>query len=159
MTRVLSVEGDEAIVAAMQQLDNPEFSRRIRRGLRAGAAILRQEVRRRAPRKPRSLRKTRTHEPSKYAVKISATTPLANIWEAGGAGPHTIGEPGQLLSNRNSPDWSRRPFVARGPVQHPGFRARPSWRPAWESKRDAAKEAVVAKVTEGIHGNAPAGGQ
>lgn len=156
MTRVLSVEGDEAIVAAMRKLDDPELSRRLRRGLRAGAKIVRQEVRRRAPK--RTLKKTRTSAPSKFAVRVASQSPLANIWEAGGARPHPIGQPGQFMTNFGTPEWSRAPFAARGPVQHPGFHARPFWGPAWESKRDEAKQAIVDTVTEGIHGNAPTGG-
>jgi hypothetical protein len=151
--RHVRVVGDKELERAIDKLDQRLAKNLMMRSLRAGAKVFRQEVRRRAAReRPKTLRKTKTSSGPGIRVKVRATTPLANIWEAGGAKPHSIGAPGQVLSNRDD-------FLARGPVKHPGFRARPIWGPAFEARQDEIADLIRTSITEGIHGNTPTGGR
>ncbi len=152
----IDLTGERELLAALDRLSDRELRSRTMRALRAGAKVYRQRVRAEAASaRPKQLRKTKTKSSGRdLAVRVSPVSPLANIWEAGGARPHQIGKPGQLLSNRSRAP-SERPFTARGPVDHPGFRAHPVWKPAFEAATPEAERLMFEAVTEGIRGNAP----
>lgn len=153
MNLSVKIEGDRELLAALDRLGERELRSRVMRALRAGAKEYRSAVRERARSAPRRLRKTRTKSGPGLRVRVSPASPLANIWEAGGARPHQIGAPGQYLTNRGwRARWGEAPFAAVGPVRHPGFRARPIWRPAFEAETPTVQEVITIMLTEAIHG-------
>lgn len=143
----VTVRGKREARALLDSLSGRELVNRTRRATRAGAKVLREEVRRRASSGefPKSFRKTATRNSTRGGIRTETgpTSPLVNIFE-GGAGSHLIGDRGQPLVNPGEG------FFARGPVHHPGMDARPLIGPAFDAKEDAAGDAAIAELLEGI---------
>lgn len=143
----VDLRGSKDLIALLWTLSDRQLNNRIRRATRRGAAIFRTELRTVAKSRsdlPKTYGKTRTrYHRNPIGTSVSPGSPLSNIFEHG-AGQHSIGRPGQLLYNAAAP------FVARGPVQHPGVRARPVIGPAFSAAEGRAVEAMRKELFGGI---------
>jgi len=148
--RVLDIRGLPETRQLLGSLMGGELQNRVRRGTRAGAKVMRQELRRQAasPQFPRSFRKTKTRgHRNPVGTSVGPTSPLINIFEPG-AGEHPIGDTGQVLTNFNSRreqagEYRGGIFFARGPVDHPGMEARPLIGPVFDATYDEAAAAAM----------------
>jgi hypothetical protein len=154
--KTVDVRGLPETKKLLRSLSDGQLQNRVRQGTRAGAKVMRTELRSRAasPQFPRSFRKTATRgHRNPVGTSVGPTSPLLNIFE-GGAGSHPIGGGGQVLSNfdnRRQEAGSYRGgiFFARGPVSHPGMGARPLIGPVFDTTKDeAAKTAMDTIFTE-----------
>lgn len=143
MAAVSLTVDDKAVRKMLAKYNAREMHNRLRRGVRAGAAVYRAELRSQARSRsdiPRSFAKTRTKSSSRLGgdiyTNVRPVSPLLSIFE-GGAGGHSIGQLGQALSNRDTG------FFARGPVMHPGMRAHPLLGPIFASQTGAARVATA----------------
>jgi len=159
----VSLRGDREIAKLLDSLSGTELVNRTRRATRAGAAVMRTDLRARARsgKYPKTFQQIATRSSTRGGIKtqVGPTSPLHNIFE-GGADTHEIaptsGGAG-ILSNLNKRDraassgnWTDA-FFARGPVSHPGMAARPLTTPAFEATKDDATKAAMDKLLEGIH--------
>lgn len=124
------------------------LNNRMRRALRAGAKVMREEMRSQARSRsdlPRTFAKTRTRaHRSPLGVSVSPKSPLSNIFEQG-AKDHIIApRDAPFLANREAG------FFARGPVSHPGMAARPFIAPVFAAAEDRASEAVERTLFEDL---------
>ncbi len=143
----IDVRGDKEAIALLDSLSGNELQNRTRRGTRAGAKVMRDEGKAEARARselPKSYRrfKTKGHR-TPVGTSTGPTTPLLNIFE-GGAGRHSIGDPGQPLVNQDAG------FFARGPVSHPGMGARPFVGPVFERTKDEASDKAMDAFLEGL---------
>lgn len=143
----LDLRGLPEVQRMLGQVQGAKLNNRVRRALTAGSKPIRQEMRRQGARPgfPRTFRKipkvARHRNP--LGISVSPWSPLWNIFEHG-AKAHDIGRPGQLLYNPAAP------FVARGPVHHPGMAARPLVVPVFDASESQAGDAFEAKLLEGL---------
>ncbi len=149
--RVIDIRGLPETKELLDSFSGNQLQNRVRVATRAGAKVMRTEVRKRAGESqyPRSFKKTATRgHRNPVGTSTGPTSPLLNIFE-GGAGQHVIA-PGSagVLSNFNA----RRDqagayhgglFFARGPVMHPGMAARPLIGPVFEATKDEATDAAM----------------
>lgn len=145
MAVTFSLRGTKEARQLLDSLSGRELKNRTRRGTRAGAKVFRGGLVARvgSGRYPRSFRKIATKGHRDGATSVGPTSPLLPIFEVG-ARPHPIGAAGQLLVNTAAG------FLARGPVRHPGMNARPLIGPTFEAEHDAAGEAAMEKILEGL---------
>lgn len=146
----VDLRGAEDVHELVDQLSDKELVNRTRRATRAGAKVFRQEVRSQAKSRsdlPSSFSRTATrNHRHPLGTSTGPTSPLLNIFEVG-ADDHSIGERGQFL---HSGQGVSPVFAARGPVDHPGFDARPLIGPVFDSTHDEAEDAAVKALFEGI---------
>lgn len=141
MGLTVDVRGLPETVELLESFTDRQLQNRVRQGTRAGAKIMRTELRSRAqdPKYPSSFRKTKTRgHRTPVGTSVGPNSPLINIFEPG-AKAHPIGGTGQLLHSQQG----ERLFAARGPVQHPGMAARPLIGPVFEATKDDAAEAAI----------------
>jgi len=141
-----TVRGYPEVQRTLNALQGGELVNRTRRGTRAGAKVMRAELRARAASSqfPATFRKTVTRgHRNPVGTSVGILSPLINIFEPG-ADPHPIGAAGQVLVN------SETGFFARGPVDHPGMAARPLIGPTFEATKDEAAEAAIDTIMEGL---------
>lgn len=137
--RVVDIRGLPETKDLLDSLSGNQLQNRVRRGTRAGAKVMRAELRKQASggQFPKSFRKTATRgHRTPVGTSVGPTSPLLNIFE-GGATRHPIGKAGQVLFNEGEG------FFARGPVSHPGMAARPLIGPVFDATQDRAAEAAV----------------
>lgn len=154
---VVEVDASEVDELLGRQLAPRELNNRTRRALRAGGKVMREGLRAEARRRadlPRTFAKTRTRSHrNPLGVSVSPQSPLSNIFEHGSK-THTVGAPGQILSNldkrREAGSSQGRPFFARGPVTVRGMAARPFIVPTFEANEDRAGDAAEKVLFEGI---------
>jgi hypothetical protein len=145
-----SLRGDREVRQLIDSLSGRELQNRTRRATRAGAAVMRTDLRARVRggRYPKSFRKIATRSSTHGGIKtqVGPTSPLHNIFE-GGAEQHTIAPKHSpiLHSQQGEPL-----FVAAGPVKHPGMAARPLTTPAFEATKDQAAAKAMDKLLEGL---------
>jgi hypothetical protein len=141
-----TIKGFPELQRTLNALQGSELVNRTRRGTRAGAKVMRTELRRRAGSSefPSTFRKTLTRgHRNPVGTSVGIASPLINIFEPG-ADPHPIGEPGQILTN------SETGFFARGPVHHPGMAARPLIGPTFEATKDEAADEAIDTIMKGL---------
>lgn len=163
MSRVsYDLRGAKEARKLLDSLSGRELANRTRRAVRKGSAVGRKTMRSKAkdPRYPSAYKgpiaqggiATKNHNPtggSGIATSVGPTTPLLNLFEPG-AGIHSIGSGGQLLRGSGGEHYRDAPFVARGPVTHPGFPAVPLIDPVFRAKRDEMGEAAMDELLAGI---------
>jgi hypothetical protein len=149
--RVVDIRGMKETRDLLESFSGNELQNRVRRGTRAGAKVMRAELRKQAadPKFPRSFRRTKTRgHRTPVGTSVGPTSPLINIFE-GGAGWHVIApKAGGVLSNfgdrrEAAGDYRGGIFFARGPVSHPGMEARPLIGPVFDATKDKAAEAAI----------------
>jgi hypothetical protein len=152
----VSLRGDREVREILDSLSGRELQNRTRRATRAGAKVFRQGLRARVgePKYPSAYRKLATKNHRDGSTSTGPTSPLLSIFE-GGAGRHSIGAPGSLLSNmgarRQAADKANAGlFFARGPVSHPGVRAVPIIAPEFDADQGKAADAALEKIVEGL---------
>jgi hypothetical protein len=134
----VDIRGLPEVKKLLDQFDERQINNRMRRGLRAGVAVFRKELRNRtrSGRYPRKMRATRTRSHrNPLGVSVSPVSQLAPIFEHG-AKAHAI-------------PISRGPFAGRT-IRHPGMAARPVEVPAFEAGERAAQQAVADVLFEGL---------
>lgn len=134
----LSLVGTKEVDAMLSQFTGQPLQNRTRKALRAGIAVLRKELRRRATtgRFPRKFKATRTRgHRNPLGVSVSPGSPLSTIFEHG-ARPHPI-------------SIGKGPFAGRT-VEHPGMAARSISGPAFDAKRHEAETAVADALFAGL---------
>ncbi len=142
----VDLRGEAEVQAMLGQLQGRELQNRTRRALRAGVKPIREEMRRKGKTKgfPRKFATTRTrNHRNPLGVSVSPKSPLSPIFEHG-AKTHPIGKAGQLLYGTDPP------FVARGPVDHPGMAARPFIAPVFAATEDKAESEFSKALLERI---------
>jgi hypothetical protein len=148
VSAVVSLRGAPEARKLLDSLTGRELQNRTRRGVRAGAKVLRTEVRAEAKRRPDlpdSFARTATRNHRNLSTSTGPTSPLLNIFEVG-AGVHQIGKTGQLLHSQQGEPL----FAARGPVTHPGMDARPLIAPVFARKEEDAGEAAATEILRGL---------
>jgi hypothetical protein len=161
-TTTVSLRGEKEVRQLLDSLSGRDLINRTRRAVRAGAAVMRKDVRQRAqePQYPRSFARIKTRNsthggPSGMspATSVGPTSPLLNVFEPGaGAHVETPGTrtPGATLLGGPAGERSRDfPMLARR-VTHPGFAARPLIAPAFAATHDEAADAAMDKLLEGL---------
>lgn len=148
-----TLRGVPEVRELLDSLSGRELVNRTRRGTRAGAGVMRKDLRARvrSGRYPRSFREIRTRSTThggasgrSPATRVGPVSPLHVIFE-GGASRHRIApRRGSVLAN---PEEG---FLAFGPVSHPGMAARPLTTPAFEATKDAAADAAMDTILEGL---------
>jgi hypothetical protein len=149
----LELQGLPEVRQMLDQLGPREMYNRTRRALRAGAAVMRAEMRREgaAPGYPSGFRKTRTRNHRwPLGVSVSPKSPLSNIFEHGARAHPIAPKKARVLAGRAGERWRTRPFFARGPVTHPGMAARPFIAPVFQAAEPGAEQAFRAKFLEGL---------
>lgn len=149
-SKVVDVRGLPETRKLLRSLSGQQLQNRVRQGTRAGAKVMRTELRSRAasPEFPSSFKKTATRgHRNPVGTSTGPRSPLINIFEPG-AGAHPIGGGGQVLSNfenrrQDAGDYRGGLFFARGPVDHPGMAARPLIGPTFDATKDAAAQAAI----------------
>jgi len=145
----VDVRGLKEAGELFDQLSGRELQNRTRRATRAGAKVMRTELRRQARSRqdlPKSFAKTATRgHRNPLGTSVGPTSSLINIFEPG-AGPHPIGEGGQLLHSQQGEAL----FAARGPVRHPGMDARPLIGPVFDATQDQAAESAMDELMRGL---------
>lgn len=134
-TDLRGLPGAEALFA---EFEGQKLQNRIRRGLRAGVAVIRRPLRSKAGSGgfPRKFKRTRTRgHRNPVGVSLSPGSPLSTIFERG-ARPHAI----PITKGR---------FAGRT-VQHPGMAARPISGPVFDSHQREAENAITDAIFEGI---------
>lgn len=153
MNKTLVVRGTARMQRTLRALEGRELQNRVRRGTRAGAAVMRAELRRqaRSGNFPATFAKTATRgHRTPVGTSTGPSTPLINIFE-GGAGAHTIApEHGLLLSGKAGTRWRDRDFAASEPVHHPGMGARPLIGPVFDATHDEASEAAFDAIMDNL---------
>ncbi len=155
MSESVSVDlrGLPEVQKMLAELGPREVTNRTRRGLRAGAKIIRQEMRRQGakPGLPKGFRKTRTRSHrTPLGVSVSPTSRLSNIFEHG-ARRHTISPRVRgVLAGRAGERHRAHAFFAPGPVSHPGMAARPFIAPVFAASQARAQEAFQSTFLEGL---------
>jgi len=147
---VLDIRGLPEVRKMLGEVQGAKLNVRMRRGLRSGARVMREEMRSQARSRtdlPRTFAKTRTRSHrNPLGVSVGPKSPLLSIFEHG-AQRHSIGKAGQLLSNlesrRQAGPSQGRPFLARGPISHPGMAARPFIGPVFDAAEHPASEAMA----------------
>lgn len=140
--KVLDIRGYDETQELLSSFMSGELQNRVRRGTRAGAKVMRTDLRKRAqdPKYPSSFRKTKTRgHRTPVGTSTGPNSPLLNIFEPG-AKAHPIGGGGQLLHSQQGVSPV---FAARGPVQHPGMDARPIIGPTFDATHDEAAKAAI----------------
>jgi hypothetical protein len=149
----VSLRGDREIRKLLDSLSGRELNNRTRRATRAGASVMRADLRRRAASAefPRSFRRTLTrNHRNPLGTSVGPGSPLINIFE-GGAGGHTIAPSNSpLLAGPAGKRWRDAPFLASEPVSHPGMGARPLIGPVFEATKDEAARKAMDTMLEGI---------
>lgn len=126
--------------ALLESFQGQPLQNRVRRGMRAGAAVWRRKIRSAGnagwPNRPATFNKTRTRpHRTPIGISVSPQSPLSNIFE-GGAKPHAIP-------------------IGKGPlagatVHHPGVAAQPFLVPIFDSSdgeaTDAAADVIFADI-------------
>lgn len=164
MSRITyDLRGTREVRKLLDDLSGRELQNRTRRGVRAGAAIGRKSMRSMArdPRYPSAYRgpvgrggiATKNHgvrsRTGGIGTSVGPTTQLLNLFEPG-VGIHQIGESGDLLRGSGGEHYRPAPFMARGPVRHPGFPAVPLIDPVFRKEQNRMGEAAMDKLLEGI---------
>lgn len=151
----VSIDGLPATKRLLEQFEGRQLQNRMRRALRAGAKVVRNEMRDQARSRsdlPKSFAKTRTRaHRNPLGVSVSPKSPLSSIFEHG-AKSHTIAPSGssRALVGKAGERSRTAAFFARGPVRHPGMEARPFIAPVFEASQDEAEESFGRVVFEGI---------
>lgn len=158
----VSLRGQRDVRKLLDSLSGRELLNRTRRATRAGAAVMRRDLRSRVnqPQYPRSFKKIATKNtthggPSGMspATSVGPTSPLLNIFEPG-AGQHaelpgTRTSGAALLGGPAGEHYRTEPMRARR-VMHPGMAARPLIAPAFEATKDEAADKALDKLLEGL---------
>lgn len=154
----VALRGGKEAHKLMNSLSGKDLQNRTRRGVRKGAAVGRQTMRSMArdPKYPSAYTAgvagggiaTRNHR-FPIATSVGPTTPLLNLFEPG-ATAHQVGATGQVLRGAGGQDYRSAPFMARGPVRHPGFPAVPLIGPVFEKEKDHMAEAAMDVLLEGL---------
>jgi len=142
------------IRALFEQFGDREMVNRIRRALRAGIKVIRTHMRSEARSRsdlPKTFAKTRTRaHRDPLGVSVSPGSLLSNIFE-GGARSHPIAtRKARLLAGPAGERSRGRAFVARGPVSHPGMRARPFIGPVFAASKNEATREIERVLFEGV---------
>lgn len=167
MSPSFTLRGDREIRRLLESLSGRELQNRMRRATRAGAAVMRKELRSRAAGGdyPKTFQKiaTRTSTRGGIRTQTGPTSPLLNIFEEG-AKPHVIAPTaaGGIRSSRggarsvvdsSSAGVLSNPeahFFARGAVRHPGMAARPLIAPVFAATKDRAGDAAMDTLTDDL---------
>ncbi|MHB8459113.1 MAG: hypothetical protein ACYDAK_05325 [Candidatus Limnocylindrales bacterium] len=164
------VVGVAPIMRMLEQFEGQPLQNAMRRAVRAGAKPFQATLKSVAASSsvPRSFQKVpapkvTTHGGSGRSIEayVRPKSPLFNIFEPG-AGVHTIspGSAGVLGGPAGPGGWStagrKRPgdFFSRGPVSHPGMRARPILPAAFAMGEPASVDAMANAIFQ-ITGSTP----
>jgi len=148
----IRVTGAPEIARALENIGEKLARNTVRRGAVAAARVFAEEAKRLAPydpggpdlrEAPKVITRTPQGVPQAWVV-IDPKNPhgfLAVMHEYGVAA-HWIGKEGEELKIGDN--------VVEGPVLHPGHRAQPFFRPAFDTQQDAALAAFAAKLKSDI---------
>lgn len=162
MSAIVSFVGLREAEKMLDEFTDKELANKMRRAARAGIGEFRAELRTEAASGdyPRSFRKTKTRTTTRGGASgreieayVRPSSPLFNIFEPG-AGQHQISPKGSrsggvLAGPAGNATWDpggrKRPadFFARGPVTHPGMKARPLLAKAFNARVARAEDAVA----------------
>lgn len=146
----LDLQGLPECQAMLAQFEGKELNNRTRRALRAGIRTLRGPLREAAASGgfPAKFRRTRTRaHRNPIGVSVSPGSPLSTVFEHGATAHRIAPKRGVFLASQQG---ATRPFFARGPVQHPGMKARPLSGPVFDAHRSEAERAVVDELFRGV---------
>lgn len=149
---IKQLKGIAEMEKKLHQLGTRMATRGVSSGIRAGGSVIIKEMRRRAPKETGSLKKAigqkiKNYRGQKimtgiigarsksYATKKGKRNPAfyAHLVELGTA-PHATGK--------------KKAFYRRGKGRHPGAKAQPFMRPAWDSAAPRSRQAVIDKLTQ-----------
>ena len=148
----MQVKGIDEMTKNLAKLGTRVAARGPAAAVRAGGSVIIREMRLRAPRETGSLKKSIGQKVKTYRGQKTVTGIIgarakpyqtaqgkrnpayyAHLVEFGTA-PHATGK--------------KKSFLRRGKGRHPGSRAQPFMRPAWDSAAARARDAVVAKMEQ-----------
>jgi hypothetical protein len=156
--QVVDVRGEEEIVKLLDTLSGRELRNRTARATRKAGKIARPKIRAQAKRVGAPSRFTGSVAGGGIATKnhrtpigtsVGPTSPLLSLFEPG-VTAHRIGDAGDLMRGAEGDHYRSAPFLARGPVSHPGFAARPVIAPVFEAEKDAMSGAAMDELLAGI---------
>lgn len=141
MSVSVRVIGDAAIARAMADAGEKIQRNTLKRSVRRAANIFKDEAKRLAPHVPggadmRDAIGVSVRSPGGLptaVVRLRGPHAFLGLFHEFGVAPHWIGEEGQELTIGEN--------VVEGPVLHPGHRAQPFFRPAFDTQQDAAFKA------------------
>jgi hypothetical protein len=159
VSAVVSFYGLAETRKMLAEYDDKELANKMRRAARAGIGEFRTELRAEASagEYPHSFRKTKTRTTTRGGASgreieayVRPSSPLFNIFEPG-AGEHTIApkNASALAGPAGGGSWTNEgrkrpaPFFARGPVRHPGMKARPLLARTFNARVARAEDAVA----------------
>jgi len=143
MTATFKLDGLKDLNKKLKKLA-PKVAKKVSRdALRAGAVVVRKEMRSNAPRDSGKLRKNIRFRirgrKGRFRAKVGVTSDAFYAWYIEyGTGAHTI--EGKVAINGNV--YSR--------VKHPGIKPNPFLRRSWEKSKKRAMRAVSSKLWTGI---------
>lgn len=120
--------------------------------VRAGGSLIIREMRSRAPRETGSLKKSIGQKIKNYRGQKTVTGIIGARSKsyATAAGKRNPAYYAHLVEFGTAPHRTgkRKSFLRRGKGRHPGSRAQPFMRPAWDSAAPRARDAVVDKMKQ-----------
>jgi len=140
-----SLAGIEDMTRRLEQLGTRVAARGPSAGVRAGGAAVVKEMRRRAPKETGSLKKSIGQKVKQYRRNQTVTSIIG-----------ARSKPYKTAKGKRNPAYYAH-LVEMGVAphrtgrqggRHPGFKARPFMRPAWDAAAPRARAAVVDKMTE-----------
>lgn len=163
----LPIKGLEETIAVLSALPEKMQKSAVRKGLTAGAAVVRDEARFRAPRRSGKFAKSiksgssRRNQDGSYSIAVRVND-FRGVFFEYGVRPHYItggdGELSPRLLTRSSRDGGASDaksgalvidgkFVS-GAILHPGFAAKPFLRPALDIKSEEVVRAIAFEIEE-----------
>lgn len=144
MAELMHLEGTAELLTQFRELREAAQKRALRAAAKDGAEVIRAEAARLAPRARGKLAQhieTRVHAmagPNEIDIDIG---PAKNVWYGMivelGAKPHRM----RPRRSRGKKVLASMEQVFGAEIEHPGFRARPFLRPAFDTQKEAAVEA------------------
>jgi HK97 gp10 family phage protein len=172
MSKAFPVTGGKEIAATLTALGKRIETQAVRSGLTAGAAVIRDEAKLRAPKKAGAMSKSiktgspRKNEDGSYSVSVRLVGPHAflGFFHEYGVRPHLIASTGKgqgRVAVRKAAEGSGTvdngtmkigdEFVS-GIISHPGHAAQPFMRPALDAKAQEAIAAFRSKIVAVVEG-------
>jgi HK97 gp10 family phage protein len=148
----IDVQGIEEMIQKLEQLGTRVAARGPAAAVRAGSSVIIKEMRRRAPTETGALKKSigqrvKTYRRNKTVTSIVGARSKRYATDKGNRNPAYYAH---LVEMGTAPHRTgrKKSFYRRGAGMHPGSKAQPFMRPAWDAAAPAAVAAVVDKMEQ-----------
>lgn len=152
----VTVEGAEEIKSALKRAGSAA-EKILKQATLKGAEVIRDEAERRAPRDEGELAANivvEVDKGSRTQTKVKIGPDKKRFWglfQEFGTDPHAIPYKGKRVTTRSTKKMLLiADDVIRARAEHPGIKARPFMRPAFDKKQDEAEEIVAEEIKKAL---------